>query len=147
MTLQDQTTLVLTAWRENRGGGAPGMQSVINVICNRAVRDGTTVAAECLKRLQFSSMTAPGDPELHLGPDPLIASDWASWEQAVALVAMDPLADITGGATDYYAPRGLTSTQPYTLPDGTATVAPKDWDMDTLTFTVEVAGQLFFKTA
>lgn len=146
MTLQDQTTLVLTAWRENRGGGGvPGMQSVINVICNRAARDSISVTAECLKRLQFSSMTAPGDPELHLGPDPLVPTDWASWEQAVMLVVMDPLADITGGATDYYAPGGLTATQPYTLPDGTATVAPAKWNMATLQFTVQIAGQLFFK--
>ena len=63
------------------------------------------------------------------------------------LVAMDPLADITGGATDYYAPGGLTATQPYTLPSGQTTVAPRAWNMSTLTFTVEVAGQLFFKTA
>ena len=145
MTLQDQVTLILTAWRENRAGGVPGMQSVINVICNRASRDGTAISTECLKRLQFSSMTAPGNPELRLGPDPLDLADWVSWEQAVALAAMDPLVDITGGATDYYAPRGLTSTQPYTLPDGTATVAPRGWNMAMLEFTVEVAGQLFFK--
>jgi hypothetical protein len=38
MTIADQFVLALTCWRENRGGGIPGMQSVANVIMNRAAK-------------------------------------------------------------------------------------------------------------
>ena len=63
------------------------MSSVANVILNRTARDNSNVTYECVKRLQFSSMTAPNDPELRLGPDPLDPSDWAAWGQAVSIVS------------------------------------------------------------
>jgi conjugal transfer mating pair stabilization protein TraG len=146
MTLQDETTLVLTIWRENRGGGTVGMQSVANVILNRAKRDGSDVADECLKRLQFSSMTAPNDPELRLGPDPLDPADWAAWGQAVNIVdqaAFNNLPDLTGGATLYYAPNGLQSAKTITLA-GVTYPFPQGWNEAAVTFTTEIAGQLFF---
>ena len=58
----------LCAWRENRSGGRVGMQSVLNVLANRARRDNTSMYAEAVRKLQFSSMTARGDSQTVLWP-------------------------------------------------------------------------------
>ena len=68
MTSADTFLLALCAWRENRGGGNPGMQSVINVVCNRATARGTSPYQECVRPEQFSSLTKKNDPELILWP-------------------------------------------------------------------------------
>lgn len=140
--------LALTAWRENRGGGQPGMQSVINVICNRARSRGTSPYAETIRRLQFSSITAPGSPELGLYPQP----NDVQWQQAIVLAASaagGALQDITGGAVDYYAPHGLTPAQTLdakiALPDGRSFAWPAAWVQSRYQFTAEIAGQLFFR--
>lgn len=87
-------------WRENRGGGTAGLTSVLNVLQNRAAKRKTDVYSEAVRRLQFSSMTAPGDPNLVLFP----ADNDPQWQEALVLAAQGPaLADITGGATSYYA--------------------------------------------
>jgi hypothetical protein len=102
MTYSDQFMLALTAWRENRGGGQSGMQSVINLICNRAKANGTTPYHECTRPWQFSSITAENDPELMLWPqqeDP----QFSLAQTMAALAAADSLQDITGGATSCYA--------------------------------------------
>jgi len=154
MTIEDQVFLEITIWKENRGGGIPGMQSVANVIINRANKRGTSIFDECVSRLQFSSMTSPGDPGLVIWPSKLAsknigATDLAAWIQAKQLAlnaANGVLVDITGGADDYYAPAAMAidETVPYTLPDGTKTVFPKDWNQSAVRFTVEIADQLFF---
>jgi len=108
MTIADQFVLALTAWRENRGGGVPGMQSVANVIMNRAAKRRTDAYTECVRPMQFSSLTAKGDPELTLWP----ADNDPQWLEAIALAgqaAVGTLEDITDGATSYYA---LTMTSP-----------------------------------
>jgi hypothetical protein len=128
------------------------MQSVANVIVNRMAKRGTDATTECLRPWQFSSMTAKGDPQLSLGPDATNGPSWASWLTALSLVqevANLNLPDITGGATLYFAPSDMapSETQPYTLPDGTQTVLPKEWDASKVTFTTEIKGQLFFTEA
>lgn len=128
MNIQDQVIGALCAWRENRGGGTPGMQSVINVLVNRATHRGTDVYTEATRRLQFSSMTADGDPNLILFPQ----DNDQQWQDALALAssaARSALDDITGGATSYYALS--MSTPPY-------------WAAS-MTRTVEIEGQAFFK--
>jgi N-acetylmuramoyl-L-alanine amidase len=128
MTHQDIAIGALTAWRENRGGGAPGMQSVLNVLQNRATHLGTSVYAEAVRKWQFSSMTAPGDPNLILFP----ADADPQWAMALVLAGQmsdGVLADITGGATSYYA-------DSMTTPPGWAAA---------MTPTVEIAGQKFFR--
>jgi spore germination cell wall hydrolase CwlJ-like protein len=102
MTIQDQVILALTAWRENRGGGTQGMQSVMNVILNRSIKRGTDAYTESVRPQQFSSLTAKGDPELTLYP----ADNDHQWQEALALAsqaAAGTLEDITGGAISYYA--------------------------------------------
>jgi len=128
VTPQDIAIGALTAWRENRGGGAAGMQSVINVLVNRAKARGTSVYAEAIRPKQFSSMTYPMDPNLILFP---VEHDL---EWAMALTMMEQaergsLEDITGGATSYYAKS--MKTPPY-------------WAAS-MTKTVEIENQIFFK--
>ncbi len=95
-------SLALCAWKENRGGGIPGMTSVINVVMNRCAMSGASPYAEVYRPLQFSSMSYQHDPELLIQPK----EDDPSWEQAqdlAASAAQGKLADITGGAMFYFA--------------------------------------------
>lgn len=118
----------LCAWRENRSGGEAGMQSVLNVLKNRANMRGTTMAIEATKPWQFSSMTATGDPQLRVFPTPP-DSDYILAEKMAQQAIAGSLPDLTGGATFYYA---LGSPKPA-------------WASQ-MTATVEISGQLFFKS-
>src|ERR1035438_252158 len=95
MTIQDQILAAITMWRENRGGGMPGMQSVGNVIQNRATKSGQDVYTVCTKHAQFSSISM-SNPEAYLWP---IAAD-PQWQKALTLaqqMAAGTLQDITEG--------------------------------------------------
>ena len=130
MNVSDQFMLALTAWRENRGGMRIGMQSVMNVVMNRAAKSHETPYQVCVARLQFSSITASGDPQLTLWPLP----NDPQWLTALALAESavnGELADITNGATSYYALS--IKTPPY-------------WAAS-MTPTAEIAGQKFFREA
>lgn len=127
MSFGDQFMLALCAWRENRSGQQAGMQSVMNVVMNRVAANGTSAYVEVVKPLQFSSITATGDPQLGLFP----ASGDVQWGQAQELsqqALAGTLEDITEGATNYYAA-------------GT----PIPYWAASMTQTVIVAGQIFFK--
>jgi hypothetical protein len=99
-------------------------------------------------------MTAPGDPGLVVWPGPTANKFWTSvdeqaWQNAkdvASSAAGGSLTDITGGATDYYAPASMEpdETVSYTLPNGKVTVFPKKWNQSAVKFTVEIANQLFF---
>jgi len=131
MTNQDEILGALCAWRENRSGGVPGMTSVLNVLQNRAAARGTSIYAEAVRPMQFSSMTAKGDPQLTLYPAP----DDPQWAVALSLsaqMASGTLQDITQGATMYYSPAGM--------PEGKAPYWAASMQQ-----TVTVAGQIFFK--
>lgn len=92
----------LCVWREARNQAYTAMIGVAWVIRNR-VTARLDLAAVVTKRYQFSSLTAPGDPNL---------VDWpqmadASWEAACAAVDGvfgGVVADNTGGAIFYYSP-------------------------------------------
>ena len=140
----DIVTLALTIWRENRGGGSEGMGSVANVIQNRAKRRSLSVYEICVQRLQFSSMTAKGDPELILWPE----REDASWNVALQIAnaaAAGNLEDATGGAVLYYAPRGISSHTTYKLPTGVTVPFPDDWNPKVVTYTATIQNQIFFK--
>lgn len=128
MNVADQFMLALTIWRENRGGGRIGMQSVANVVMNRVSKRHTSAYEECTARLQFSSITAPGDPQLANWPA-VIDSMWQE-AQLLAAQACGPggLTDITDGATNYYA----------------VSIPEPDWAKK-MQFTVEIADQRFYK--
>ena len=131
MTIQDQVFGAICAWKENRGGGKEGMQSVLNVLQNRAASRGTSIYAEAVRKWQFSSLTAPGDANLVIWPaetDP----EWAAALSLASQAAAGTLEDITNGATSYYAPAGM--------PGGSA----PGWAAS-MTQVADIAGQLFFK--
>jgi hypothetical protein len=144
MTIADQFVLALTAWRENRGGGIAGMQSVINVVCNRSTHRRTDAYTECVRPMQFSSLTAKGDPELTLWP----ADNDPQWLEAIALAgqaAVGTLEDITDGSNLYFSPVGIgQTTKTFVLPDGTSIPFPMGWNPAAVTYKTKIAGQYFF---
>lgn len=100
--MTDEFMLALCAWRENRHGQVAGMTSVMNVVMNRVYKNKTSPYSEVTRFEQFSSITAPGDIQLGLWPK----VDDRSWQIAQTLAShavQNVLADITGGATSYYA--------------------------------------------
>lgn len=128
--MSHHTSIVaLTVWRENRGGGYAGMQSVANVIANRAAKSGASLYEECIRPMQFSSMTAHGDPQLTVYP----RDTEPAWIQALQIAAdavAGTLKDITLGATSYYA---LSMKE------------PPYWAAS-MEFTVAIEGQKFYRT-
>lgn len=144
MTIADQFMLALTTWRENRGGGYEGMQSVANVIVNRAGHRGTTAYQECVRPWQFSSMTAKGDPELTLYPS-VTDPQWRIAQSIAQDAADGKLEDITGGAVLYYNPKAIATDQTITLPTGETIPWPKGWDQSAVTYIKEIANHRFFK--
>jgi len=119
------------------------MSSVANVVMNRVAKNKTCAYTECTKMLQFSSITAKGDPELTLWPsesDP----EWISALAIAQQAAAGTLVDVTGGATLYYAYKAIRSAMTYTLPSGEKVPFPAGWNPAAVRFTVEIADQLFF---
>ena len=51
----------ICSWRENRGGGRVGMQSVVNVLQNRARARNTSLYAEAVRPVQFTSISPPAN--------------------------------------------------------------------------------------
>jgi N-acetylmuramoyl-L-alanine amidase len=146
MTTQDLVLMALTAWREARGDGFEAMQAVINVIVNRARHDNVSPYEECVRRLQFSSITAPGDPELGLWP----AADDPQWKAANDLAqsaANGTLEDLTQGAVDYYNPQGIKTEATITLPSGQTIPFPQGWNPAAVKYTTRIGGHVFFRAA
>lgn len=144
MRIQDQVLLALCVWRENRDHGREGMQSVANVIVNRTAKHGSTAWAEIVKPLQFSSITAKGDPELALWP----ADDDPSWSAALdlaELAAAGVLQDITNGALLYYAPHSIKTTKTIEWLDGSMIPFPEDWNVNAVKPLCSIGGQVFFQ--
>lgn len=142
MTPQDIVLLAITAWRENRGGLSTGMQSVANVINNRAVKTGKSVYDICTAHEQFSSISMPG-PEAYLWP---VEND-SQWQDALQIAqqaAAGTLDDLTNGSTLYYAPKAIQTTVTITLPDGSTIPFPKGWNAAAVTFQATICGQVFF---
>jgi N-acetylmuramoyl-L-alanine amidase len=135
-----QQVLARTIWGENRGGGWSGMQSVANVVMNRARRGGwwgATPLAVCLHPWQFSTWNAL---TAHQAQDAnflaTVAAGPASprFQDATTLAALalaGKLPDITGGADSYYA---------------ISLDTPPAWAA-TATHTADIAGQRFYRTA
>lgn len=118
--------LALTAYLENRGGGIVGMQSVINVIQNRALypltggyadpdiydATGSMYFAVCLMQAQFSSynlgnsqrgialsLDTPAAFNAELQVNLSLRNAWNLCQKLQA----GTLPDITGGANHYFA--------------------------------------------
>jgi hypothetical protein len=124
----DLFMIALTAWRENRGGGEEGMQSVMNTIVNRARIHAQSFYEVCTQHDQYSSVTYPTDPETAIyavKTDP----QWIIAKTLAVQAGVGTLTDITDGATSYYA---LSMKK------------PPYWAAS-MTKTVTLFGQVFFK--
>jgi hypothetical protein len=150
-SVTDEVIGALTAWRENRGGGYVGMQSVLNVLVNRALKRGTSVYAESTRWDQFSSINGPSNPEQSTWPTPVNVADWSAWQTALSLVQQatsGTLPDVTNGATLYYAVNLPLSEhklgKTFTLPSGLVIPFPDGWNPTAVRYTGTVAGQAFF---
>lgn len=102
MTKLDEISVALCAWKENRGGGLTGMQSVVNVIVNRSVQRKLSPYAVVYEPLQFSSMSYQHDPQLLKQPRETDLL-WVQAQDLAAAASEGKLTDITGGAVNYYA--------------------------------------------
>lgn len=143
MTIQDQVISALTAWRENRQPPYQAdLQSIINVIMNRAAATGDSPYHVCTQHAQFSSISMMG-PEADLWP---VDND-PQWLLALSLVAQEvagTLADLTDGSTLYYAPLSIQTTAKITLPAGTIVPFPQGWNAAVVKYQVRIGNQLFF---
>jgi len=92
----------LCAWREARGEGRDGIRGVLHVIANRATKQSKTWAEIVYARLQFSSMTYGGDPQLCVIPAPPDPAFVDCYELADAIYQGHDF-DLTNGATHYFA--------------------------------------------
>lgn len=106
--LKAETELVflgLTVWREARGQSEECQRGVAYSILNRVKRPswwGSDVCSVVFKRLQYSSLTYPRDPQLTTWPN---RSDDPSWIQCLQ-VAMESISGISEnpvpGADSYH---------------------------------------------
>jgi hypothetical protein len=145
MTIQDQVVSALTAWREQRGFGAPGLTSILNVIQNRAKKTGDDPYTVCTTHAQFSSISEPGPEDIlwPTGSDP-------QWQTALALAAQaaaGTLVDLTNSSTLYYAPASIPSGGSFRLPNGNIVPFPNGWNPDVVTYQVTIGGQIFMTEA
>jgi spore germination cell wall hydrolase CwlJ-like protein len=123
--------LALVIWREARGEGHTGMRAVAHVIRNRVLATHLPFQWDDVieRRLQFSSITAPGDPMLVQWPK----QPDAQFEDAMQIaesVYNSSDEDPTGGATMY----------------ANLHVCHPDWNWSKLTQTAVIGAHTFFKT-
>ena len=92
----------LCVWREARSEGHDGMRAVAHVIFNRAKTRNQSLSTVVYAPLQFSSMTAPKDPQRDRYPAP---NDMQADEclEIVTMINNGGDFDLTEGATHYFA--------------------------------------------
>ena len=111
MNTQELFIWALCVWREAMGEGFAGMLGVAWVMENRlnSGRWGKTMHDVIEDPLQFSSMTAKGDPMTVKWPNSRCeAADLAAWQEAQravsAVISAGPSQDPTNGAEYYFNP-------------------------------------------
>ena len=137
------------AWKENRRGGTPGMQSVINIQHNRMGHRNypDTIEGVIMQPKQFTSMSVPSDPEYRIDPEKSIGADLAAWSMAKELsieALAGALEDLTHGSTLYYAPKSIVTHATITLPSGETIPFPQKWNPAKVRYQATIAGQVFF---
>lgn len=147
MTDAEIKILATVAWKENRHGGIPGMTSIINIVQNRAAKHSKSVTEIIMAPKQFTSMSVASDPEYHTDPTKATGLDLTVWNAAKHLAqqaASGVLADLTNGATLYYAPKGIVTDKAIGLPNGAEVPFPKTWNSKVVQYVGTIAGQYFF---
>jgi len=105
-TASEEDILARTICGEARGEGDQGMSAVANVVLNRVAKGGwwgDSVKDVCLKPYQFSCWNL-GDPNRSIILN--LDSGFSIYNDALAIAQQayaGTLADITNGATSYYA--------------------------------------------
>jgi spore germination cell wall hydrolase CwlJ-like protein len=141
---QDQALTSLCLWREARGEGADGMKAVACVIRNRVKKQHTSYAIEVMRPWQFTSMTDAKDPEYRLMPDPKDPA-WADARCIAEMTIGGALADVTGGATLYWNPRGIVSVNRFALPDGERVRFPEGWNQAKVEYSATIGRHVFLR--
>jgi hypothetical protein len=122
------------------------MTAVGCVVRNRMLKHSSSYFTEVTKRLQFSSITAPGDPQLTVFPTELDAI-WKLAQSVAALIVLETTPDTTNGSTMYYAPKALTGGNVAPTPieiNGVDRPFPKGWDRTKVKFEAVIGNQIFF---
>ena len=106
----DQWLACVAIWREARGQSIAVKTAIWHVIQNRSLdakrRWPRTISGVVAQHMQFSSMTAPGDPNLVLWPTQPIPgapalADWLAFLDCQTVVESALDADPTDGANMY----------------------------------------------
>lgn len=103
--LYETALLALCIWREARGEGEIGMRAVACSIRNRVQRPswwGSSFADVIGKKYQYSSMAAPGDPQLIRYPDMNDAAFAEALQIADAIVNEEDIENPVVGADSFY---------------------------------------------
>ena len=130
----DLFVYALCVWREARNSHE-GMVAVAWVIKNRLLTGkwGATIADVVEDKLQFSSMTALGDPGTVIWPNTFTSkADMTAWKDALQICQQVATAgqaeDITNGSTYYFAES-----------------IPKPSWADAMTLVATIGGQQFYR--
>lgn len=110
LSARDLDVLTRTLYGEARSEPDDGVVAVVHVVRNRALARRTDAATECLRPWQFSCWNQ-GDP--NLAKLRALKSDDPHYVRLsnLARKAWD-LPDITRGAKNYYAPKGMPGGKP-----------------------------------
>lgn len=139
----DYALTELCVWREAQGEGRAGQIAVAWVIKNRSDTSGLSPYEVVTTKWQFSSMTAPGDPNLGKfgnALDPI-------WQQCQIIadgVLEGTISDPVSGATLYYNPNAIETTATIVLPNGNSIPYPHGWDKN-VHFVSQIGKHYFFK--
>lgn len=100
---EDLDAAIRTVWGEASGGSPEEMAAVANVIRNRTLASGKTPTAVVQEEGQFEPWSRPERRQqmLDLQKD---SPEYQQVERTVKPVFQGQMADITGGATHFYAP-------------------------------------------
>jgi spore germination cell wall hydrolase CwlJ-like protein len=103
----DKWSAAFCTWREARGESATltdSLRGVLHVIANRSAKRNLSWSQVVYQYLQFSSITAPGDPQIKAGIVPSSGdSIFAQCYQIADDIASGSDADLTQGASNYFA--------------------------------------------
>ena len=139
----DLVMVALTIYREAAAEPYDGKRAVASVMRNRWEHPGwwgKTPAGVVTARLQFSAMTAPGDPNLVKWPKPEEQA-WKDSLEIATCAVLGVLGDDTKGATHYLNPKSLAK-----LPEW-ARDADNPTMVDESKVTTRIGNHVFMKLA
>lgn len=140
----DYAAVEICVWREAQGEGRVGQIAVAWAIKNRSIRYNLTPYEVVTKKWQFSSMTAPGDP--NLGKFGLVLDP--TWQQCQIIadgVLDGTISDPVNGSTLYYNPLAIETTASLKLPEDRDIPFPQNWNVSKVEFVAQIGKHYFLK--